>query len=167
MKCFTPYPPPFDQMKRDCTPDTQTKCTQDKYSEFEPSLLEEMRSFIILIFMGVYAQTYLGGTLEVIDFNNQCAIWSDANHGCTGHSAFFAQLDGDDCSSKHLSGTILDTKVFTKSQSWTKWMVRRKGIPCSAWRLAARKITRRLCGLRWNRGAESPSTDREISRPVY
>ncbi|KAK9847947.1 hypothetical protein MYU51_017435 [Penicillium brevicompactum] len=40
----------------------------------------------------------LGGTLAIIDIDNKCAIWSYDNHGCTGSSAFFSQLDGDDYS---------------------------------------------------------------------
>ncbi|KAI1828777.1 hypothetical protein DTO027I6_10285 [Penicillium roqueforti] len=45
-----------------------------------------------------YVRASIGGTLEIIDIDNQCAIWSYDNHGCTGSSAFFSQLDGDDCS---------------------------------------------------------------------
>ncbi|KAJ5337316.1 uncharacterized protein N7506_005338, partial [Penicillium brevicompactum] len=57
-----------------------------------------MRFSLIVILASVYARASLGGTLEIIDIDNKCAIWSYDNHGCTGSSAFFSQLDGDDCS---------------------------------------------------------------------
>ncbi|CAG7991084.1 unnamed protein product [Penicillium nalgiovense] len=57
-----------------------------------------MRLSLIVMLASVYARATLGGTLEIIDIDNKCAIWSYDNHGCTGSSAFFSQLDGDDCS---------------------------------------------------------------------
>ncbi|CAG7965386.1 unnamed protein product [Penicillium salamii] len=57
-----------------------------------------MRFSLIVILVSAYARASLGGTLEIIDIDDQCAIWSYDNHGCTGSSAFFSQLDGDDCS---------------------------------------------------------------------
>ncbi|KAF3009287.1 hypothetical protein E8E15_002049 [Penicillium rubens] len=57
-----------------------------------------MRFSLIVMLASAYARASLGGTLEIIDIDNQCAIWSYDNHGCTGSSAFFSQLDGDDCS---------------------------------------------------------------------
>ncbi|KAJ5350328.1 hypothetical protein N7541_008055, partial [Penicillium brevicompactum] len=57
-----------------------------------------MRFSLIVMLASAYARISLGGTLEIIDVDNQCAIWSYDNHGCTGSSAFFSRLDGDDCS---------------------------------------------------------------------
>ncbi|CAG7975995.1 unnamed protein product [Penicillium salamii] len=57
-----------------------------------------MRFSLIVMLASAYARASLGGTLEIIDIDNQCAIWSYDNHGCTGSSAFFSQLDGDECS---------------------------------------------------------------------
>ncbi|KAJ6038901.1 uncharacterized protein N7446_014181 [Penicillium canescens] len=50
-----------------------------------------------MILASAYASGSLGGTLEIIDIDGQCAIWSYDNHGCTGSSEFFSKLDGDDC----------------------------------------------------------------------
>ena len=63
-----------------------------------------MRFSIIMILASAYASGSLGGTLEIIDIDGQCAIWSYDNHGCTGSSEFFSKLDGDDCSSKQMPG---------------------------------------------------------------
>ncbi|KAJ5466007.1 hypothetical protein N7530_009794 [Penicillium desertorum] len=41
------------------------------------------------------------GTLEVIDHDGKCLIWSNDNYGCTGYSASFGLLDGADCSGRH------------------------------------------------------------------
>ncbi|KAF3003915.1 hypothetical protein E8E15_001065 [Penicillium rubens] len=57
-----------------------------------------MRFSLIVMLASAYARASIGGTFEIIDIDNQCAIWSHDNHGCTGSSAFFSQLDGDDCS---------------------------------------------------------------------
>lgn len=61
-----------------------------------------MRFSLIVMLASAYARVSLGGTLEIIDIDNQCAIWSYDNHGCTGSSASFSRLDGDDCSSNLL-----------------------------------------------------------------
>ncbi|OGE46443.1 hypothetical protein PENARI_c256G03699 [Penicillium arizonense] len=50
-----------------------------------------------MILASAYASGSLAGTLEIIDIDGQCAIWSYDNHGCTGSSEFFSKLDGDDC----------------------------------------------------------------------
>ncbi|CAG7975612.1 unnamed protein product [Penicillium salamii] len=57
-----------------------------------------MRFSLIVILASAYARASLGGTLEIIDIDKKCAIWSNDNHGCTGSSTFFSQLDGDYCS---------------------------------------------------------------------
>ncbi|CAG7938423.1 unnamed protein product [Penicillium salamii] len=57
-----------------------------------------MRFSLIVMLTIAYARASLGGTLEIIDIDNQCAIWSYDNYGCTGSSGFFSRLDGDDCS---------------------------------------------------------------------
>ncbi|OGE46749.1 hypothetical protein PENARI_c121G05421 [Penicillium arizonense] len=51
-----------------------------------------------MILASAYASGSLGGTLEIIDIDGQCAIWSYDNHGCTGSSAFFGKLEGEKCS---------------------------------------------------------------------
>ena len=56
---------------------------------------------IYLLLTGVYIRACYGGALEIIDYDTQCSVWSEDNHGCTGYSAFFAQLDGDDCSGRN------------------------------------------------------------------
>lgn len=53
---------------------------------------------IFLLLTSVYIRAALGGSLTVIDYDRQCVIWSDDNYGCTGHSASFGLLEGDDCS---------------------------------------------------------------------
>jgi hypothetical protein len=53
---------------------------------------------ISLLLTSAYIRAALGGSLTVIDHDRQCVIWSDDNYGCTGHSASFGLLDGDDCS---------------------------------------------------------------------
>ncbi|KAJ5117413.1 hypothetical protein N7448_011045 [Penicillium atrosanguineum] len=60
--------------------------------------IEKMRISRRLILASVHVWTSFAGTLEVIEFENQCAIWSYDNHGCTGHSGYFSQLKGEDCS---------------------------------------------------------------------
>jgi hypothetical protein len=42
-----------------------------------------MRFSIFVLLAIIYAWGSFGGTLEVIDFDNQCLIWSNDNHGCT------------------------------------------------------------------------------------
>jgi hypothetical protein len=66
-----------------------------------------------LILASVHAWTSFAGTLEVIDFEDQCAIWSYDNHGCTGHSGFFSQLKGEDCSRKQIFGVGIKKNVLT------------------------------------------------------
>jgi hypothetical protein len=62
--------------------------------------IKKMRFSLIVILASAYARASLSGTLEIIDIDNQCVIWSYDNHGCTGSSTIFSQLDGDDCLSK-------------------------------------------------------------------
>ncbi|KAJ5235437.1 uncharacterized protein N7469_004605 [Penicillium citrinum] len=58
-----------------------------------------MHFSIAALIVGFFTCKSLGGTLQVIDDNRECKIYSNENHGCTGYSAPFAKLDGDDCSS--------------------------------------------------------------------
>ncbi|KAJ5685100.1 hypothetical protein N7536_007719 [Penicillium majusculum] len=58
---------------------------------------------IFLLFASVYIRAALGGALKVIDYDRQRVIWSDNNHRCTGYSASFGLLDGNDCSELDLS----------------------------------------------------------------
>lgn len=55
---------------------------------------------IFLLVASIYIRAALGGALKVIDHDRQCVIWSDDNYGCTGYSASFGLLDGNDCSGK-------------------------------------------------------------------
>ncbi|KAJ5471535.1 hypothetical protein N7530_008892 [Penicillium desertorum] len=66
-----------------------------------------MRFSILVLLAWAHARASFGGTLEVIDYDHQCVIWSNDNHGCTGHSDSFGQLDSGDCSklSKVINGT--------------------------------------------------------------
>lgn len=45
----------------------------------------------------------LGGTLQVIDYEGQCFMYSTENFNCTGVSEPFAPLEGAFCSSKKLT----------------------------------------------------------------
>jgi hypothetical protein len=75
-----------------------------------------MRFSLLVMLASAYARASFGGTLEIIDIDNQCAIWSYDNHGCTGSSAFFSQLDGDDCSSKLLPGMQIKKNLLMNLQ---------------------------------------------------
>ncbi|CAG7997949.1 unnamed protein product [Penicillium nalgiovense] len=61
-----------------------------------------MHFFLIAILAMIHAGTSQAGTLEVIDYDGHCLIWSNANYGCTGYSASFGLLGGADCSGKPL-----------------------------------------------------------------
>ncbi|KAJ5593559.1 hypothetical protein N7537_010463 [Penicillium hordei] len=63
-----------------------------------------MHFFLIAILAIIQAGTSQAGTLEVIDHDRQCLIWSTDNYGCTGYSASFGLLDGVDCSK--ISGVV-------------------------------------------------------------
>lgn len=66
-----------------------------------------MRALCHLSNVASLTKAALGGSFIV--FNNQgvCRIQSDTNHGCTGYSASFATLDGDDCSSMPYTPRVL------------------------------------------------------------
>ncbi|KAJ5473987.1 hypothetical protein N7475_003553 [Penicillium sp. IBT 31633x] len=70
--------------------------------------------FVFILLATIYVRTSLGGTLNVVDYDGKCVIWSDDNHGCTGSSAIFGLLDGDDCSdiSKVTDGTRKEYSVL-------------------------------------------------------
>ncbi|KAJ6019451.1 hypothetical protein N7522_001518 [Penicillium canescens] len=58
-----------------------------------------MRSFNYLFFIGnVVTGSYLA-IIQDTGGENNCRVWSQNNHGCTGYSATFAKLKGKDCSS--------------------------------------------------------------------
>jgi hypothetical protein len=59
-----------------------------------------MRFSVFALLTGVWAHVSFAGSLQVIDHNRHCLIWSDDNYGCTGYSAPFAPLNGDDCSGR-------------------------------------------------------------------
>ena len=60
-----------------------------------------MRSFNCLLLIGnVVAGSYLA-IIEDNDGENNCRVWSQNNHGCTGYSATFAKLKGKDCSGEY------------------------------------------------------------------
>ena len=58
------------------------------------------------LFLGLSASVAFGGSLRIINNNNQCMVWSEDNYGCTGYSEPFAQLDGKDCSGKSRAMTF-------------------------------------------------------------
>ncbi|KAJ5766677.1 uncharacterized protein N7511_004293 [Penicillium nucicola] len=58
-----------------------------------------MRFLNYLFFIGnVVTGSYLA-IIEDTDGENNCRVWSQNNHACTGYSATFAKLEGKDCSS--------------------------------------------------------------------
>jgi hypothetical protein len=61
-----------------------------------------MRFSIIVLLAIAYAWGFFSDSLEVIDFDHQCLMWSNDNHGCTGHSPSLGQLNGRDCSGRYL-----------------------------------------------------------------
>jgi hypothetical protein len=56
--------------------------------------------------IGVFIRASLGASLGVINQDHQCLIWSNDNHGCTGYSEPFAEINGTDCSG--INTTYLD-----------------------------------------------------------
>lgn len=60
-----------------------------------------MYFFLIAILAMIQAGISQAGTLEVIDHDGKCLIWSNDNYGCTGYSASFGLLDRVDCSGRH------------------------------------------------------------------
>ncbi|KAJ5642525.1 hypothetical protein N7490_006703 [Penicillium lividum] len=70
--------------------------------------------FLIAILVIAYARSSFGSALEVIDYDGQCVMWSNDNYGCTGYSASFGLLDGDECSnfSEVINGTRQDKSVL-------------------------------------------------------
>lgn len=77
---------------------------------------------IFTLLVGIYIRATLGGSLLVIDNEGECLIWSNNNHGCTGYSAPFSLLHGDDCSGEielRKPANILFTVFRTKrSEKW-------------------------------------------------
>lgn len=59
-----------------------------------------MGLYSVILLASIYASASLGGTLEVIDYNGQCLVYSAGNYGCTGYSAPFGLLNGSDCSGR-------------------------------------------------------------------
>jgi hypothetical protein len=53
---------------------------------------------LLAVLLGFFVRGSLGASLGVIDQDRQCLIWSNGNHGCTGYSEPFAELNGTDCS---------------------------------------------------------------------
>jgi hypothetical protein len=45
----------------------------------------------------------LGGSLQIIDYEDQCFMYSTENFNCTGASEPFAPLEGAFCSSKEFT----------------------------------------------------------------
>ncbi|KAJ6118760.1 hypothetical protein N7471_013380 [Penicillium samsonianum] len=64
-----------------------------------------MRSLRYIPLGAFFVRPAFGGTLQVINNNGQCMIWSKDNSGCTGYSKPFGLLNGDDCS-KGLSAIV-------------------------------------------------------------
>ncbi|KAJ5346801.1 uncharacterized protein N7506_000054 [Penicillium brevicompactum] len=57
-----------------------------------------MAFYMIFLLLGLHVHASLGGTLTVIDYGGQCAVWSGDNYGCTGSSETFSLIKGNDCS---------------------------------------------------------------------
>ena len=61
-------------------------------------------NYVIFVILGFFktllcqAQT---GALQIIDQDGQCLMWSEDNYGCTGYSASFGLLNGEDCYRKY------------------------------------------------------------------
>ncbi|KAJ5337312.1 uncharacterized protein N7506_005334 [Penicillium brevicompactum] len=55
----------------------------------------------------LYAQHSAASTLGIVDVGDQCMIWSNGNHGCTGYSSPFALPNEEDCSK--LGGAVNGT----------------------------------------------------------
>ncbi|KAJ6115290.1 hypothetical protein N7486_001068 [Penicillium sp. IBT 16267x] len=75
----------------------------------------KMFAVVYLLLTSVYIRVAFGGALQVIDYDNQCVMWSQDIYGCTGYSAPFALLNGDDCSelSEDVNGTRTDFSVLS------------------------------------------------------
>ncbi|CAG8355190.1 unnamed protein product [Penicillium salamii] len=57
--------------------------------------------FVIFFCLLIIENFVTGSYLAVIhntDGEDNCRVWSESNHGCTGYSATFAKLKGMDCS---------------------------------------------------------------------
>lgn len=54
----------------------------------------------LLNYLSLFNSVALAGSFVVINNNGECMLWSQSNHGCTGYSVPFAQLEGKSCSSK-------------------------------------------------------------------
>ncbi|KAJ5938326.1 hypothetical protein N7466_001460 [Penicillium verhagenii] len=82
-----------------------------------------MHVLSIAILVIIHACTSRAGVLEVIDYNRECLIWSNGNYGCTGYSASFALLDGDDCSKLSEKSSALSVDVCgTEDGSPAAWI---------------------------------------------
>lgn len=58
-----------------------------------------MNRSILLAFLTSISMA-IGGTLQIIDYEGQCLVYSTENFNCTGYSEPFAPLEGASCSSK-------------------------------------------------------------------
>ncbi|CAG7933050.1 unnamed protein product [Penicillium olsonii] len=70
-----------------------------------------MQSLYYLFFIGTIVSGSLLAVIHDTDGENNCRVWSQSNHGCTGYSATFAKLKGKDCSS--FIGADSDDKAVT------------------------------------------------------
>ncbi|KAJ5556616.1 hypothetical protein N7494_000531 [Penicillium frequentans] len=52
-------------------------------------------TFLVLF---TFISIAFGGTLQIIDYEDQCLVYSTDNFNCTGYSEPFAPLEGDSCS---------------------------------------------------------------------
>ncbi|CAG7990995.1 unnamed protein product [Penicillium salamii] len=57
---------------------------------------------LFIFFCLFILENFVGGSYFAVihdtDGEDNCRVWSDSNHGCTGYSATFAKLKGKDCS---------------------------------------------------------------------
>ncbi|KAJ5742260.1 hypothetical protein N7533_011669, partial [Penicillium manginii] len=57
-----------------------------------------MRPLLFPVLTAIYTKYCVAGILSIVDVGSQCMIWSNNNHGCTGHSIPFSVPKGEDCS---------------------------------------------------------------------
>ncbi|KAJ5976501.1 hypothetical protein N7481_010208, partial [Penicillium waksmanii] len=84
-----------------------------------------------LFIYSTFISAVFGGTLQIIDHNNQCFVYSTENFDCTGISESFAPLDGISCSKT--KGTHSNSSSFKAilcdSDQGTAWVeVHRSGL---------------------------------------
>jgi hypothetical protein len=81
-----------------------SSCARTLGSFFYPASWQKptlCRPLLFPVLAVIYAKHSVAGTLSIVDVSSQCMIWSNDNHGCTGHSTPFSVPKGEDCSSEY------------------------------------------------------------------